>query len=554
MAARLSKGSSVSDEEFYDSVDFIPETRIRTEAHGPGDVVDELDNAVFLGGEGASTEKGTEEVVDCAMHPATDAGRVATENDGLDAGKATGQPENTNLALETKNNNKNKDIKEKKKKKKGNAQEGPNNSNNNAEENSAASETLATASASNPTSHPPTKKMTKKNSMLKWSAAAREVINTAMSQDDADHNRRSSSGSSTSSVERKISGSAILEDIAQGNFASWDAETCVALLRMPTVSNYSGLKKLMEVAGEDWLEDFLNLDGLGVLFESLERLSDRGFSSIADAILQLECVLCVKTVMNSTSGLEYIINNDDYTRKLAKSLDSRNMLVKKQVFELLSALSVYSEKGHALALDALNNYKVFKNQRYRFRLVVEELASAEVMDYQATLLAFVNCIVLGVGSLQGRVAIRNEFIGLDFLKVLEDIKRIDDEQLSIQVAAFEDNHLEDLELLYGPEGQLSLNHHDAFNNLFTKVRDSPHSLHLLSLLHNLLQLDPEDESSDAVWALLDRVGVRAVDGTLTPTWAESVAPSHDFTRSVGTQTIKRRLFPICGRQERSRRI
>lgn len=34
------------------------------------------------------------------------------------------------------------------------------------------------------------------------------------------------------------------------------------------------------------------------------------------------------------------------------------MLVKKQVFELLSALSVYSEKGHALALDALNNYKV----------------------------------------------------------------------------------------------------------------------------------------------------------------------------------------------------
>lgn len=55
--------------------------------------------------------------------------------------------------------------------------------------------------------------------------------------------------------------------------------------------------------------------------------------------------------------------------------------------------------------------QVFKNQRYRFRLVVEELASAEVMDYQATLLAFVNCIVLGVGSLQGRVAIRNEFIG-----------------------------------------------------------------------------------------------------------------------------------------------
>lgn len=40
------------------------------------------------------------------------------------------------------------------------------------------------------------------------------------------------------------------------------------------------------------------------------------------------------------------------------ALDSRNMLVKKQVFELLSALCVYSECGHDLALDALNNYKV----------------------------------------------------------------------------------------------------------------------------------------------------------------------------------------------------
>lgn len=36
----------------------------------------------------------------------------------------------------------------------------------------------------------------------------------------------------------------------QGNLASWDAETCVTLLRMPTVSNYSGLKKLMEVVSD----------------------------------------------------------------------------------------------------------------------------------------------------------------------------------------------------------------------------------------------------------------------------------------------------------------
>lgn len=33
-------------------------------------------------------------------------------------------------------------------------------------------------------------------------------------------------------------------------------------------------------------------------------------------------------------------------------------MVKKQVFELLAALCIYSPEGHALTLDALDHYKV----------------------------------------------------------------------------------------------------------------------------------------------------------------------------------------------------
>ena len=39
-------------------------------------------------------------------------------------------------------------------------------------------------------------------------------------------------------------------------------------------------------------------------------------------------------------------------------LDTNNALVKIQVFELLSALCVYSPHGHQLALEALKHYKV----------------------------------------------------------------------------------------------------------------------------------------------------------------------------------------------------
>ncbi|XP_076038925.1 inverted formin-2-like [Oratosquilla oratoria] len=393
-----------------------------------------------------------------------------------------------------------------------------------------------------------TRHLTKKESVLKWTTAAREVIQNMESM-ELESNRSSTSSLSSMSVSsasdergegriKRLSVSTLHEDLAQGNLSNWNPETCVTLLRMPCVTNYSGMMKLMEKAPKEWLEEFLDLDGLGVLFESLERLSDRGFSSIADALLQLECVRCVKAVMNSTTGLEYLVREHSYTRKLAKALDSKNLLVKKQVFELLSALCLYSEKGHALALDALSSYKVSRQKRYRFTLVIEELSKSEVLDYTATILAFVNCIILGTSHLPTRCSIRNELIGLDFLKHLEALQDTDDEQLLVQLSVFESNHHEDAENLYGTEDQLSLNHHEMFNQVFMKVRDSPQGLQLLSVLHNLSQLDSKTLDSDDVWSLLERITSRAAEGTLTSTWTErytsgSLDAHH---QTVGTQT------------------
>lgn len=68
-----------------------------------------------------------------------------------------------------------------------------------------------------------------------------------------------------------------------------------------------------------WMMEFLERDGLGVLLESLERLGARGFSSVADTFSQLQCVSCLRAVMNSQVGLEYIVQHQEYTRQLANS-------------------------------------------------------------------------------------------------------------------------------------------------------------------------------------------------------------------------------------------
>lgn len=57
-------------------------------------------------------------------------------------------------------------------------------------------------------------------------------------------------------------------------------------------------------------------------------------------------------------GLDYIVENSDYIFKLASALDTNNEIVKKKVFELLSALCAYSRSGYDRAIETFVYYKV----------------------------------------------------------------------------------------------------------------------------------------------------------------------------------------------------
>lgn len=106
----------------------------------------------------------------------------------------------------------------------------------------------------------------------------------------------------------------------EANLESADPELCIRLLQVPTVVNYSGLKRRLEGSDQTWMVQFLELSGLDLLLEALDRLSGRGCSRIADALLQLTCVSCVRAVMNSSAGIHFIIENEGYIRKLSQGL------------------------------------------------------------------------------------------------------------------------------------------------------------------------------------------------------------------------------------------
>ncbi|KAM9557000.1 inverted formin-2 isoform 5-T8 [Guaruba guarouba] len=300
-------------------------------------------------------------------------------------------------------------------------------------------------------------------------------------------------------------------DQSEANLENAEPELCIRLLQMPSVVNYSGLKKRLENSDDSWMVQFLELCGLDLLLEALDRLSGRGVARISDALLQLTCINCVRAVMNSHRGIEYIVSNEGYVRKLFQALDTTNVMVKKQIFELLAALCIYSSDGHALALDALDHYKSVKNQQYRFSIIMNELSNTDNVPYMVTLLSAINAIILGKEELRTRTQIRNEFIGLQLLDILDKLRDIEEEDLLIQCDTFEEFKIEDDEELLKICDGINMNdHHEVFSSLFNKVSRSPVSIQLLSILQSLLHLEPSHHSSLLLWQSLDAVVNRAL--------------------------------------------
>ncbi|XP_043554369.1 inverted formin-2-like [Chiloscyllium plagiosum] len=293
----------------------------------------------------------------------------------------------------------------------------------------------------------------------------------------------------------------------EDDFESGDPKFCIDLLKDPTLRNYYHLKKYLPNSSNMWMVEFLELSGLDLMLEALDKLSSRGGPKIYDALLQLTCVSCVRAVMNSPNGIEQLVNDENQIKKLLQALNTSVILVKKQVFDLLAALCMYSPEGHDRVLYALQHYKNAQRYLYGLNAIMSELQTDNV-PYLVSLLSVINALILGTANLQKRARLRNEFIGLHLLEALPNLRKIDDADLLIQCSKFEEARAEDDEDLTKIHDMNC--HQDVFAALFSKVHASPASIQLLSILQGLLQLEPSDSSGALLWEVLEILVNRAI--------------------------------------------
>lgn len=100
-------------------------------------------------------------------------------------------------------------------------------------------------------------------------------------------------------------------------FDEIEPELLVKFLRIPSLKNYSGLRTKLGNCDEVWMKSFLEHGGLSILFDAMERLGERQVLKFTDAFVQMECVQCIKAVLNhGETSLEFMIQSKDFTRQL----------------------------------------------------------------------------------------------------------------------------------------------------------------------------------------------------------------------------------------------
>ena len=96
-----------------------------------------------------------------------------------------------------------------------------------------------------------------------------------------------------------------------------DSELVIKFLTIPTATNYTALRRQLENCNGAWMTEFLVHDGLEIMFSAMRQMSERSYVKFADAVLQLELARCIKAVINSKVGMEFVTNYGDMVHKLA---------------------------------------------------------------------------------------------------------------------------------------------------------------------------------------------------------------------------------------------
>lgn len=190
------------------------------------------------------------------------------------------------------------------------------------------------------------------------------------------------------------------------------------------------------------------------------------------------------------------------------------MKTKIAALEILGAVCLV-QGGHKKVLDAFINFQEFASERARFQTIMNDLDRStgsyrDETNLKLAIMSLINALVnygAGEDQLEFRLHLRFEFIMLGIDKIIEKLRKYENETLDRHLDFFDMVRGEDEKELSRKFSNESIDAESAiemFDLLKRKLNYSPAYPHFLSLLQHMLLL-PFTGANTHHWVLFDRI-------------------------------------------------
>jgi len=251
----------------------------------------------------------------------------------------------------------------------------------------------------------------------------------------------------------------------------------------------------------EWVQDFGN-KGLKQVLSVLNECfrNDSKWDKV-----QHECIKCLKAIMNNKVGLKNLFEHKEALTLLARSITPTLPLVMLEAVKLMAAVCLVPPDGHEKTLEAITIAGEVKG-RDRFQPIVQGLLIRNNEPLRVACLTLINALISSPEDLDFRIHLRNEFMRVGLINVLDALEDDNSDELQTQLKVFYEHKEEDFDEFAQRFDNIRLELDDVnecFELVKNLVMDTPAEPYFLSVLQHLVCIRDDSNIRPAYYKLVE---------------------------------------------------
>ncbi|XP_063733036.1 LOW QUALITY PROTEIN: protein diaphanous homolog 1 [Eleginops maclovinus] len=252
-----------------------------------------------------------------------------------------------------------------------------------------------------------------------------------------------------------------------------------------------------------WVQNFGD-EGLALLLNRLKKLQDD--KDECSVKCQHEIIRCLKAFMNNKYGLKSMLESEEGIPLLVKAINPRVSHMMVDAVKLLSAISIleHPENLHERVLEAITE-EAERQDIERFQPLLSGMRNHNIA-LKGACMQLINALISRGEELDFRIHIRSELLRLGLRELLTEVRKIENEELRVQLTVFDEQAEDDSEDLKARLEDIRIEMDDVrevFDILVNTVKDSKGETHFLSMMQHLLLVRNDYLARPQYYKLID---------------------------------------------------